>query len=128
MPKPSDRAYYAGRGITVCDRWRDSFVAFYEDMGPKPSPAHSLDRIDNDKGYEPGNCRWATRTEQMRNTRANRWITFAGETLTLADWSERLGIHKETLTRRLETWSVEEAMTRPVRGRSLPTSHIGETP
>jgi hypothetical protein len=88
---------YGGRGITVCARWRDSFDAFLEDMGNKPGPEYSIDRIDNSKGYDPGNCRWATREEQSNNTRRNTLIEYNGRTQTLAQWGKELGIKYGTL-------------------------------
>lgn len=100
---PNDRGFhdYAGRGITVCDRWRKSFEAFRDDMGPKPSADHSIDRIDNNGNYEPGNVRWATARAQARNRRSNRWLTYQGERLTLTDWAARVGIDRGTLGGRL---------------------------
>lgn len=109
---------YGGRGIKVCQRWNESFQAFYDDMGPRPSSAHSLDRIDNDGDYEPSNCRWATRAEQQSNRRVNHLVTYNGETLTVKQWAEKMGISEVTLLGRLRSnWPVKRALTEPVRKR-----------
>ncbi len=103
---------YGGRGIYVCDRWQDSFENFYEDMGSKPSPSHSIERIDNDGPYSPENCRWATKKEQAGNRRSARTLTHEGETLSLTEWAGRLGITPNALYMRLyKGWSVEKALT-----------------
>lgn len=94
-------ARYGGRGITVCDRWRQSFQAFVGDMGPGAAKGLELDRKDNDGPYSPENCRWATHTENQQNTRKSRHITAFGETLTLREWSRRTGIHHSVIARRL---------------------------
>jgi hypothetical protein len=108
---------YGGRGITVCDRWRDSFVAFYEDMGERPSPKHSIDRIDSNGNYEPGNCRWATPKQQMNNRRANRMITIDGETLSLQKWADRSGINRSTIYSRVgHGWPLDKAVSVPAGG------------
>jgi hypothetical protein len=108
--------YYGGRGITVWPAWANSFETFLRDVGERPSGLHTLDRIDNSRGYEPGNVRWATRTTQMRNMRKNRWVTFRGETLCLSEWCTRLGIKRDTVNGRLDRcgWTVERAFTTPV--------------
>lgn len=117
---PQDSSYenYGGRGIKVCDRWmgEDGFVNFRADMGPRPSPKHSIDRIDNDGDYTPTNCRWATKTEQVRNRRVTRTLTHNGETLSLVEWSERTGIAYDTLKRRKAMgWSDEKTVTEPIQ-------------
>jgi len=101
---------YGGRGITVCERWRDSFENFLSDMGLRPSRDHSLDRFpDNDGPYAPDNVRWATRTEQTRNTRRNHLITLAGKTACLAEWLEELGmLHSTYYQRRGRGMSAEK--------------------
>ena len=117
-PKSRHYGYYGGRGITICPEWRDSFLAFYRDMGDPPTPGHQVERINNNKGYEPGNCRWATRDEQMRNTRRCRLITFDGRTMVLTDWAKELGISPNTLRVRISQWGVEKALSTPgPRGR-----------
>lgn len=108
------RRLYTSRGITVCDRWRNSFEAFLSDMGQKPSAKHSLDRIDNNRGYEPGNCRWATQKEQLRNSRRAVNVTFNGRTMCVVEWAEEIGIERSALLRRLQKWGVEKALTTPV--------------
>lgn len=83
---------YGGRGIRICDRWRESFSDFLADMGRRPTPDHQIDRIDNDGNYEAGNCRWATRAQQCRNRSSNRMLTYKGITLCLSDWAKRIGL------------------------------------
>lgn len=91
-PRAQSYHNYGGRGITVCDRWLESFENFYADMGDRPTPGHSIDRIDNDGPYSPENCRWATWEEQANNRRNNVWIEFQGERLSAAQWRKRLGV------------------------------------
>lgn len=111
---PNDQSYarYGGRGIAVCDRWRESFENFFEDMGFKPSPRHSIERKNNNGPYCKENCTWATRLEQNNNTSQNRRITFGGQTMTLAQWGRSLGLNWHTLNNRLRRgWSLENALT-----------------
>lgn len=113
-PRATYYAEYGGRGIRVCQRWLDSFDAFLADMGPRPSLAHTVDRIDANGNYEPGNCRWATATEQARNTRSNRMLTWRGKTQSAASWASELGLPAGTIYDRLGLgWSVDEALGTP---------------
>ena len=109
-------ACYGARGIKVCDEWKNSFEAFYADVGDPPSQSHSLDRYPNTNGnYEPGNVRWATAKEQARNRRSTLHVEFRGETRPLSELCENLGMTYRTVQRRLEYgWSVEKALTTPV--------------
>ncbi|MFF7550943.1 hypothetical protein ACFZCU_46175 [Streptomyces canus] len=114
---PNVPAYknYGGRGITVCERWK-SFDNFLADMGERPE-GMTIERIDNDGNYEPSNCRWSTYQQQGRNTRANRRLTWNGETKTIIEWAETLGVKAFTISARLRMgWTTEDALTRPVRG------------
>ena len=114
---------YGGRGISVCERWRTSFPNFLADMGPKPSPKHTLDRIDNNGNYEPGNCRWATLAEQAVNKRTTRRVTIGGESLRIPEWCERIGISRATFYHRLyDGWTEIDALTTPAWGRGSSTA------
>ena len=93
---------YGGRGIEVCERWRNSFLDFLADMGPKPTPEHSLERKDNDGNYEPGNCVWIPMVEQSRNSSQNVRITYDGRTQILADWARETGIKERTIQFRIK--------------------------
>jgi hypothetical protein len=116
---PNNKHYknYGNRGIKVCPRWRD-FAQFYRDCGPRPSPKHTIERVDNDKGYAPANCKWATRKEQQNNRRNNRLLCFKGATKTLTQWAETLGMSPGAVAARIRLgWSTERALTVPVRTR-----------
>lgn len=107
-------ADYGGRGIRVCERW-NSFENFLADMGLKPSPKHSIGRKDNNGNYEPSNCRWETMSQQNRNRRGNRLITFRGETMIITDWAIRFNLTSVTIHYRIKRgWSIEDALTKPL--------------
>jgi hypothetical protein len=128
---PNHKEYhnYGGRipPIMVCDRWRSSFEAFRDDIlkeiDERPSPQHSLDRIDNNGNYEPGNVRWATPEEQSNNTRRNSPLTYNGKTQNRVMWAREKGLSPDTLYSRLYVlgWSVEKALNTPVRSRQRKT-------
>jgi hypothetical protein len=132
-PKSRSYARYGARGIHVAQVWRDDYDAFIRDMGPRPSPTHQIDRIDNNRGYGPGNCRWATPSENCRNKSTNRRFVFGGREQTLTDWAEETGIPFATLLARVGQlgWPIERALTVPVQarphGRVRHIEHDGRT-
>lgn len=114
-PNDPEFSNYGGRGIRVCEAWANDFTTFLRDVGARPSREHTLDRINNEGHYEPGNCRWATRREQAANRRGLRMLTHNDETLTLADWARRIGLSPTAIAQRLRLgWSVADALS-PVR-------------
>jgi hypothetical protein len=107
---------YGGRGIAVHPEWVSDFMAFYNHVGPRPSAHHSLDRINNDGNYEPGNVRWATKREQQNNFCRNRVVTYAGDQMTLIQAIRKAGLPESTVRNRLHKgWSEDRALTEPVR-------------
>lgn len=122
IQNPNHTSYknYGARGISLDPRWLD-FGAFIKDVGMRPSPKHSIERINNEGNYEPDNVRWATRAEQNRNKRSNRNITYNGKTQCMADWAKEMGISPRALSRRLREWPLDIAIGTP---RLLPSRQI----
>lgn len=115
-PLSSSFHNYGARGIVMCDEWKNSAAAMIRDIGPRPSPKHSIERKDNGGPYCKDNCRWATKKEQASNTRRNMRITYEGRTQTLFQWAEEFGIHWGTLRFRvLNGWPMKAALTKPPR-------------
>jgi len=107
-PNANSYPLYGGRGIRICDQW-ESFDVFLADMGRRPSPGHTLDRVDNDGPYSPENCRWATRSEQSRNTRRVTWVEFQGETFCFTDACRRAGLDRGTVHKRIRLgWPADQ--------------------
>lgn len=112
-------ANYGGRGIRVCAQWL-GFAAFLSDMGLRPTPLHCIERVDNNVGYQPDNCKWATRHDQQRNLRSNVYLTYEGETLCSVDWDRRFGWPDGITASRVRLgWTVDRIMTTPHRPRNM---------
>lgn len=111
---------YGGRGIKVCDRWLNSFIAFYEDMGQRPE-GHTIDRIDVNGDYYKENCKWSTYKEQNNNKRDNRIITYQGRTMNATQWANELGVKTHLIYDRIgrRGWSIDDAFTKPADKRFL---------
>lgn len=118
-PLATDYFHYGGRGIQICDRWRNSFENFYRDMGPKPTDRHSIERRNVEGNYEPNNCYWATPEEQSNNKRTTvRYTTDEGE-LSQSQLAEKHGLSVQVLRYRLQKgWQLEQALTTPVRPKA----------
>lgn len=101
---------YGGRGISVCERWRNSFVNFFQDMGFRPTTKHSLDREENNGNYEPSNCRWATGKVQGKNKRSNVWLTYKGNRMIQSEWAIKLNTKSENIGHHLKTKTFEEVV------------------
>lgn len=110
---------YGGRGIKICQAWQDSFGCFLRDMGPRPSPKHSVERINNDGDYEPLNCCWATSAVQARNTKRSRFLELNGVRMNLVDVARIYGIAPSVLSSRLNKgWPAERALSMPTKTRN----------
>ena len=133
---PKDKFFhrYGGRGIIMCEKWRNDFLAFFEHVGVAPSKDHCLDRIDNDGNYEPGNVRWSSQKEQANNRSGIRLkkLTLNGITMNQSDWNKKLGFSHGVVNRRIRIlgWSVEDALTLPKgacpKGRDYCIKNLGK--
>jgi hypothetical protein len=115
-PRSVNYHRYGARGIGVCQRWADSFENFIADMGPRPTADHSVDRIDTTGGYEPSNCRWATKKEQMHNRADNVWIESGGRRMLIGDWATELGLTRQAIAKRLRSGCDQDQAVR-ARGK-----------
>lgn len=109
VPTAEGYQNYGGAGVSVCDRWKNSFENFLEDMGFKPTPKHTIDRFPNQTGnYEMSNCRWATVRQQAGNRKSNKWLEYNGRKMILADWAREFGVCLESVMWHLKRKSFEE--------------------
>lgn len=115
-PRNVNYINYGGRGITMYQPWRDDLLAFYEEVGDPPSHEHTLDRIDVNKNYEPGNVRWVTAAEQQKNKRTNVVITWRNKTMILKDWAKEFGVTYSCLALRVKRWGYEAVFDQIERG------------
>jgi hypothetical protein len=114
-PNATGYKYWGGRGIAVCDRWRRSYANFLADVGPRPTPQYSIDRINNDLNYQPGNVRWVMRTAQNRNRSITVLLTWNERTMTLEEWSKVTGFSYKTLQMRIRRqWPLHRVLTEPL--------------
>lgn len=127
---PKARGYerYGAKGIKVCSKWLQCFANFYSDMGTKPTSKHSLDRIDNKKGYSPENCRWATSKEQSENRRNTIWLEFNGKRMTATSWAKEVGLPVTSVyTRIANGWSPERVLSKDKPNSDIVMQYLGVT-
>jgi hypothetical protein len=130
-PNQPSFKYYGARGITIHDKYKNDFMAFLTDIGPAPTSKHTVDRIDTNKGYEPGNIRWATYKEQANNKRNNSIYTHKGITMTLSKWGDLAVVDARTIMHRLKRgWEFGRAISTPMRkgkiGYQIPDEQLKE--
>jgi hypothetical protein len=125
-PKQASFKDYGKRGINVCERWKD-FSKFLEDMGLRPTPKHTIERVDNDKGYGPDNCKWLPKKDQGKNKTTTQWVTYRKERRTLAEWCDLLDLPLTTIRMRLwRGWAVSEAFEFPITPGKWRKWHLKE--